>query len=103
METCKILRKRFLYLWRPTSRATTWLSVLYAIYSLYVKFWLHSPQGFTALILAITFLSGVNLFFLGIIGEYVGRVYEEAKGRPHYVVRKVTMQSQHSDGVTSQC
>jgi len=69
---------------------------------LYVKFWLHSPQGFTALILAITFLSGVNLFFLGIIGEYVGRVYEEAKGRPHYVVRKVTMQSNHSDRATPQ-
>jgi polyisoprenyl-phosphate glycosyltransferase len=65
------------------------LSLLYAIYAVYVKFWLHAPQGFTALILAITFLSGVNLFFLGIIGEYVGRVYEEAKGRPHYVVRKV--------------
>jgi len=70
----------------------TGLSVLYAIYSLYVKFWLHAPQGFTALVLAITFLSGVNLFFLGIIGEYVGRVYEEAKGRPHYVVRKVVRQ-----------
>ena len=71
----------------------TGLSVLYSIYSLYVKFWLHSPQGFTALILAFTFLSGVNLFFLGIIGEYIGRVYEEAKGRPHYVVRKVVRQS----------
>jgi polyisoprenyl-phosphate glycosyltransferase len=70
----------------------TGLSVLYAIYSLYVKFWLHAPQGFTALVLAITFLSGVNLFFLGIIGEYVGRVYEEAKGRPHYVVLKVVRQ-----------
>ena len=69
------------------------LSVLYALYSLYVKFRLHSPQGFTALILSITFLSGVNLLFLGIIGEYVGRVYEEAKGRPHYIVRKVTRQS----------
>src|SRR6266446_7700167 len=67
----------------------TGLSVLYAIYALYVKFWLHAPQGFTALILAITFLSGINLFFLGIIGEYIGRVYEEAKGRPHYVVRKL--------------
>jgi len=67
-------------------------SFLYALYSLYAKFWLHSPQGFTALILAITFLSGVNLFFLGIIGEYVGRVYEEAKARPHYVVRRVFTQ-----------
>lgn len=71
------------------------VSVLYAIYSLYAKFRLHSPQGFTALILAITFLSGINMFFLGIIGEYVGRVYEEAKGRPHYVVRKVTRARQH--------
>lgn len=65
------------------------LSFLFSLYSLYAKFWLHSPQGFTALILAITFLLGINLFFLGIIGEYVGRVYEEAKARPHYVVRKV--------------
>ena len=64
------------------------LSFLFSLYSLYAKFWLHSPQGFTALILAITFLFGINLFFLGIIGEYVGRIYEEAKARPHYVVRK---------------
>ena len=46
-------------------------------------------RGFTALTLLITFLSGVNLFFLGVIGEYVGRVYEEVKGRPLYVVSKV--------------
>jgi glycosyltransferase involved in cell wall biosynthesis len=70
----------------------TGVSVLYAIYALYVRFWLRAPQGFTALILAITFLSGVNLFFLGVIGEYIGRVYEEAKGRPHYVVRNVIRQ-----------
>jgi glycosyltransferase involved in cell wall biosynthesis len=54
----------------------------------YAKFWRGSPQGFTALIVAITFLSGVNLFFLGIIGEYVGRIYEEVKKRPHYIVRQ---------------
>jgi polyisoprenyl-phosphate glycosyltransferase len=77
--------------------AATGLSVLYAIYSVYAKFWLHAPQGFTALILAITFLSGVNLFFLGVIGEYMGRVYEEAKGRPHYVVREVVRQRRLGD------
>ncbi len=64
-------------------------SLLFATYAVYAKFLLHSPQGFTALIVVITFLSGVNLFFLGIIGEYVGRIYEEAKARPHYVVKKV--------------
>ena len=78
-----------------TGAAASVLSALYAIYSLYEKFRSHSPQGFTALILAITFLSGINMFFLGIIGEYVGRVYEEAKGRPHYVVREVTSARQH--------
>ena len=52
------------------------LSFLFSLYALYVKIFLHSPQGFTATILVITFLSGVNLFFLGIIGEYDGRIYE---------------------------
>jgi dolichol-phosphate mannosyltransferase len=68
-------------------------SCLFSLYSLYAKFWLHSPQGFTALILAITFLSGINLFFLGIIGEYVGRVYEETKARPHYIVDRIVNRS----------
>jgi len=77
------------------------LSALYAIYAVYVKFWLHAPQGFTALILTITFLSGINLFFLGIIGEYIGRVYEEAKGRPHYVVRQVVGQRRFTNRVTT--
>jgi dolichol-phosphate mannosyltransferase len=76
------------------------ISIVFSLYSLYAKFWLGSPQGFTALILVITFLSGINLFFLGIIGEYVGRVYEEAKARPHYVVKKLiaggTIQSDES-------
>ena len=63
------------------------MSTLFSLYSLYAKFWLHSPQGFTAIVLVVTFLSGINLLFLGIIGEYVGRVYEETKARPHYIVR----------------
>lgn len=68
-------------------------STLYALYAILAKFLLHqSPQGFTALILVITFLSGVNLFFLGIMGEYVGRVYEETKHRPHYVIRRIVGQ-----------
>lgn len=65
------------------------LSGLFALYSVYVKLWLHSPQGFTATILVITFLSGMNLFFLGVIGEYIGRIYEETKARPHYIVGRI--------------
>jgi polyisoprenyl-phosphate glycosyltransferase len=66
------------------------VSALFALYALFAKIVLHqSPQGFTALLLLITFLSGVLLFFLGVIGEYVGRVYEESKGRPLYIVSRV--------------
>ena len=66
------------------------LSGLFALYALFAKLALHrSPQGFTSLILVLTFLSGVNLFFLGVVGEYVGRVYEEVKRRPLYVVSRV--------------
>jgi polyisoprenyl-phosphate glycosyltransferase len=69
------------------------LSIPFGLYSVYAKLWLRSPQGFTALILAIIFFSGINLFFLGVIGEYVGRTYEEAKARPHYVVLKIVGRS----------
>lgn len=66
------------------------VSTLYVLYSLYAKLFLHkSPQGFTALIVAVTFLSGIVLFFLGVIGEYVGRIYEETKARPQYVVGRI--------------
>jgi polyisoprenyl-phosphate glycosyltransferase len=64
---------------------------LFSAYAVYVRVMQHrSPAGFTAIILIVTFLSGVNLFFLGVIGEYVGRVYEEVKARPLYIVSSVT-------------
>jgi polyisoprenyl-phosphate glycosyltransferase len=66
------------------------LSIGFALYSIYVRLALgRSPQGFTALLVAVTFLSGIQLFFMGIIGEYVGRVYEETKGRPTFIVARV--------------
>lgn len=66
------------------------LSTAFALYTVYARVFLsRSPQGFTSLIVIMTFLSGMNLFFLGVIGEYVGRVYEEAKARPLYVIRRV--------------
>ncbi len=74
------------------------LSVAYALYSVYAKIFLQkSPQGFTALIVAVTFLSGAILFFLGVIGEYVGRIYEETKGRPLYVIGRIS--GRFKDGV----
>jgi len=65
------------------------LSALFSAYAVVAKLAFHqSPRGFTALLLVVTFLSGVLLLFLGIIGEYVGRIYEEVKARPVYVISK---------------
>ncbi|MEV6397468.1 glycosyltransferase family 2 protein [Streptomyces sp. NPDC051907] len=44
--------------------------------------------GYATLITAIVALSGIQLATLGVIGEYVGRIYHESKRRPHYVVRE---------------
>lgn len=63
---------------------------LYALWAVFERLFLGgSPRGFTALIVAITFFAGIQLLFLGLIGEYLGRVYDEAKARPHFVVTEV--------------
>jgi dolichol-phosphate mannosyltransferase len=63
---------------------------IFSLYAVYVRLVQGTvPQGFTASLLVMTFLSGVQLFFVGVIGEYVGRVYGETKGRPAYVVATV--------------
>lgn len=65
-------------------------ATVFALYAVYAKLVLdRSPQGFTSILLVVTFMSGVILFFLGVVGEYVGRVYEETKARPLYVVEEI--------------
>ena len=67
------------------------LSGGFSLYTLYAKLVLHrAPVGFTSLMLFMAFLTGVQLLFLGIIGEYVGRIYQETKRRPLYVLGSVT-------------
>ena len=65
-------------------------SIAFSVYAVYVRLAVGQvPAGFTASLVIMTFLSGVQLLFLGVIGEYLGRVYGEAKGRPPYVVARV--------------
>ncbi len=49
---------------------------------------IHAFEGQATTLIAVLFLGGVQLISLGILGEYIGRLYDEAKGRPLYIVRE---------------
>ena len=67
----------------------TMFSVVYAVYLLLSKFIYDTvPEGFTTLILVLFLLSGVQLVALGILGEYITRIYQESRRRPLFIIDK---------------
>ncbi len=75
-------------------RLAAWLGVSSAAAGFLVATWVilskfltpHVPQGWASTIAVILFVGGVQLVMLGVIGEYLGRVYDEVRMRPLYVV-----------------
>ena len=61
--------------------------LIYAILS-YAYSWNNLTPGWTSIMCTITFLGGVILLSLWMIGEYIGRIYEETKQRPQYIIEK---------------
>ncbi len=62
----------------------------------------HFFEGQTTTLISVLFLGGVQLISLGILGEYIGRIYDEVKGRPLYVVREAPKDSEQSSASSHQ-
>lgn len=92
-------------------RLTTYLGFVTAslgfalgIYALFIKF--IKPEqvvpGWATVIIVMTFLGGIQLLIIGIIGEYIGRIYTESQARPLYVVRSLKGFEKSSENYESQ-
>lgn len=65
------------------------IAVVMAIYTLVQKFTGHTDAGWASIMMSIWFIGGVQLVSLGLIGEYIGKMYKEVKRRPRYIIEEV--------------
>ena len=64
-------------------------SMIMSLYVLSIKIFANTAvPGWASTVLPIYLLGGVQIFCLGIIGEYIGRIYREVKARPRYIIEK---------------
>ncbi|OEF29069.1 glycosyltransferase family 2 protein [Vibrio rumoiensis] len=69
--------------------ACSGFAMLMLLYSVYVRLMTdHWESGWTSLLVSILFMGGVQLISIGILGEYVARIYNESKDRPLYIIKK---------------
>lgn len=65
-------------------------SVILAVQTMFKYLTGNAVEGFTTVILLVLIIGGFIMLSLGIIGHYIARIYEEVKGRPRYIISKVT-------------
>jgi polyisoprenyl-phosphate glycosyltransferase len=71
--------------------ATGGLALIMVLLVLYWRIFTNAPlAGHTIIITAFLFFASVQLLTIGIMGEYIGRIYDEVKGRPHYIVKETS-------------
>lgn len=69
--------------------ACSGIAMLMLLYSVYIRLMTdHWESGWTSILVSILFMGGVQLISIGILGEYIARIYNESKDRPLYIIKK---------------
>ena len=64
------------------------IAVIVAVYAIVQKFLGRTGAGWPSLMCSVWFIGGLQLLGIGLIGEYIGKMYKEVKRRPRYIVEK---------------
>lgn len=78
------------------------ISLIAVVVVVIIKLFGYTVQGWTSLLCVIFLLGGVQIFCLGIIGEYIGKIYAESKARPRYIIEKNTLEDKPENTENSQ-
>ena len=73
------------------------LSVAGILWTLFQYFFGTTVSGWTSILCVVCFLSGVQLMSLGVVGEYIGKIYMETKSRPRYIISEKTVKENEAE------
>ncbi len=73
------------------------VSLIAVVVTVIIKLFGYTVQGWTSLLCVIFLLGGIQIFCLGVIGEYIGKMYAETKARPRYIIEKNTLENTKDD------
>jgi dolichol-phosphate mannosyltransferase len=75
------------------------LSLCYLGYTLFEKFYYHSvPSGFTALLFFVVLMGGLQLIAIGLLGEYILRIFFQVKNRPLVIIKEHIQHNELKNG-----
>nr|CBA76391.1 phage glycosyltransferase [Arsenophonus nasoniae] len=76
-------------MWTYIGLSIATISFIYGSWMIIDKLFFGNPvAGYPSLLVSILFIGGVQLIGIGVLGEYIGRIYIEAKKRPKYIMKK---------------
>ena len=71
----------------------SFLAFILIIFTIFQKYYGNTVPGWASTNIAILFIGGIQLIGIGILGEYLGRVSENVKNRPHYLIKETNIDS----------